>query len=315
VTQPADQSVQEGETATFSVVAEGTEPLSYQWERDGVEIAGATNPSYTTPAATLADDGALFRVVVTNSVGSVTSAEALLTVTANQGRVSAGQQVLYTFEEGSGTTIQDVSGVGAPLDLTVGDESAVSWVSGGLAVNGSTVIASAGAASKVIEAGRGSNEITIEAWVKPDNVSQDGPARIVTLSSDLQNRNFTLGQGLWGSKPSDLYDVRLRTTAVNKNGTPSVSTAAGTLQTESTHVVYTRNGAGEARIYLDGVEQASGSVGGDFSNWDVSYRLGLANELTGDRPWLGELHLVAIYDRALSGAEVSQNFEAGPGGG
>jgi hypothetical protein len=93
-----------------------------------------------------------------------------------------------------------------------------------------------------------------------------------------------------------------------------VSTGAGTLQTALTHVVYTRNAAEEARIYLDGVEQASGSVGGDFSNWDTSYHLGLANELTGDRPWLGELHLVAIFDRALTEAEVNQNFEAGPDG-
>jgi hypothetical protein len=279
-----------------------------------VEIAGATNPTYTTPATTLADDGVVFRVVISNSVGSVISAEALLTVLPNQGRVTAGQQVLYTFEEGGGTTIRDVSGVGTPLDLNISDETAVSWMPGGLVVNASTVIASPGAADKVIEAGRGSNEITIEVWIKPDNSSQDGPARIVTLSQDPYNRNFTLGQGLWGDQPSDLYDARLRTTGTSSNGTPSVSTGAGTLQTELTHVVYTRNGAGEARIYLDGGEQASGSVGGDFGNWDSSHRLGLANELTGDRPWLGELHLVAIFDRALTEAEVSQNFESGPDG-
>jgi hypothetical protein len=71
-------------------------------------------------------------------------------------------------------------------------------------------------------------------------------------------------------------------------------------------VVCTRDASGVVRIYLDGVERASRAVG---------YRLALANELTGDRPWLGEFHLVAIYDRALSQAEVSQNFEAGADGG
>jgi hypothetical protein len=79
-------------------------------------------------------------------------------------------------------------------------------------------------------------------------------------------------------------------------------------------VVYTRDTSGLAKIYIDGVEQVSGAVGGNFSNWDEGFRLALANEPTGDRPWLGEFHLAAIYDRALSQAEVSQNFEAGPDG-
>jgi PKD repeat protein len=311
---PTDQSVIEGQAATFSVVAEGTEPLSYQWQRDGVDLAGATGPSYTTPATTLADDGAIFRVVVSNTVGSMTSVEATLTVTASQGRVTAGQQVLYTFEEGSGSTVQDVSGVSAALNLSIENPAAVSWMAGGLVVNGSTLIASAGAATKVIDNAKASNEITLEAWLKPATTEQDGPARIVALSQDSSNRNFTLGQGLWGSQPSDLYDVRLRTTTTDSNGRPSLTTSAGTLSTQLNHVVYTHNASGVTKIYIDGVEQVGGTVAGDLSNWNSSYRLGLANELTGDRPWLGELHLVAIYDRALSQAEVSQNFVAGPDG-
>jgi hypothetical protein len=205
--------------------------------------------------------------------------------------------------------------VGMPLDLEVSDGAAIGWVSGGLVLHSSTVVASAGAATKVIEGARASNGLTIEAWVKPWDTSQDGPARILTLSQDPYSRNFTLGQGLWGSQPSDLYDVRLRTTTTSDNGSPSLSTPAGLLTTELTHVVYTRGASGVARIYMGGIERVSGVVGGDFSNWDEGFRLALGNELTGDRPWLGELHLVAIYDRALSQAEVSQNFEAGVDGG
>jgi hypothetical protein len=229
--------------------------------------------------------------------------------------VTEGLRVLYTFEEGSGTAVQDVSGVGAPLDLEVSDGAAIGWVSGGLVIHSSTVVASAGAATKVIDGAGDSNELTIEVWVKPGDTSQDGPARIVTLSQDPYSRNFTLGQGLWGSQASDLYDVRLRTTTTSDNGTPSLTTPAGLLTTELTHVVYTCGASGVARIYVDGVERASGTVGGDFSNWDGGFRLALANELTGDRPWLGEFHLVAIFNRALSQAEVSQNFEAGVDGG
>ena len=78
--QPSDETVTVGETATFSVVATGTAPLSYQWSQDGVDIAGATSASYTTPATTMTDDGTLFAATVSNSVGSVTSTNAMLTV-------------------------------------------------------------------------------------------------------------------------------------------------------------------------------------------------------------------------------------------
>jgi immunoglobulin I-set domain protein len=81
-TQPANQAVTAGQPATFSVVASGTAPLSYQWRKNSASISGAVSASYTTPAATSADNGAKFDVVVTNSAGSVTSAQATLTVNA-----------------------------------------------------------------------------------------------------------------------------------------------------------------------------------------------------------------------------------------
>jgi len=80
--QPASASIAVGQTATFAVTATGTVPLTYQWQRDGADIAGATTASYTTPAAQLSDNGALFRVVVTNAFGTVTSGNATLSVTA-----------------------------------------------------------------------------------------------------------------------------------------------------------------------------------------------------------------------------------------
>lgn len=80
LTQPTDQTVTVGQTATFSVSASGTAPLSYQWQRNGVDIAGATSASYTTLATALADSGATFRVIVSNAAGSATSSSATLTV-------------------------------------------------------------------------------------------------------------------------------------------------------------------------------------------------------------------------------------------
>ena len=52
-------------------------------------------------------------------------------------------------------------------------------------------------------------------------------------------------------------------------------------------------------------------VAGTLSNWSDSFPLVLANEVTGERPWLGTFYLVAIYDRALTAKEVTRNFQAG----
>src|SRR5439155_526527 len=79
-TQPVSRTVTAGQTATFSVTATGTAPLSYQWQRGGVPISGATLASYTTPSTTSGDNGAQFTVVVSNPAGSVTSSAATLTV-------------------------------------------------------------------------------------------------------------------------------------------------------------------------------------------------------------------------------------------
>jgi len=81
-TQPQDQSVTVGAAATFSVVASGTAPLTYQWSKNGTAINGATNASYTTPATVIGDNGSTFTVMVTNVAGSQTSTAATLTVTA-----------------------------------------------------------------------------------------------------------------------------------------------------------------------------------------------------------------------------------------
>jgi hypothetical protein len=79
---PVNQTVTAGQTATFTAVAGGTAPLSYQWQKNGANIAGAVATSYTTPVTTTADTGSTFRVVVSNTAGMVTSVAATLTVNA-----------------------------------------------------------------------------------------------------------------------------------------------------------------------------------------------------------------------------------------
>lgn len=220
-------------------------------------------------------------------------------------RVEPGLLVRYDFSEGHGETIHDRSGVGEPLHLTIEKNSGIRWSKGMLSVESSALIASVQPARKVIDAVKKSNAITIEAWLKPAGSSQSGPARIISLSADTSQRNVTLGQD------KELYDVRLRTTGSDRNGMPSTSSPQKSLQTRLTHAVFTRAADGVAIIYIDGKQSVRKNVSGNFGNWNDEHRLLLANEATKDRLWLGELHLVAIYDQALSAREVEQNFAAG----
>lgn len=231
-------------------------------------------------------------------------------VNAMQSRVGdSSLQALYTFAQGaSANTVYDVSGNGTPLDLAIANPALTTWNSDGtLSVNGNTIIQSAGAASKLHNALTSSNAVTVEAWIRPRNITQAGPARIATLSSSAALRNFTLGQD--GSN----YNGRLRTPQTSTNGIPDLTTTTGPVALTYQHVVYTFAG-GTARLYLNGSLISSTSVAGNFSNWDASYRFALGNELTSDRPWLGDYDLLAVYSKALSTTEVTTNYQAGRAG-
>ncbi len=80
--QPASRTVKVGQTTRFNVSATGEPPLLYQWRENGSDLPGATSDSYKTPPATADDSGSVFSVVVSNSVGSVTSRNVQLVVTA-----------------------------------------------------------------------------------------------------------------------------------------------------------------------------------------------------------------------------------------
>ena len=237
-----------------------------------------------------------------------------ITLPAAGVRVTKDLQVLYDFKEGQGQQVRDVGGVGEPLHLRIVNEAGVVWQNDGLRVNAATLITSEKPARKLIDACRSSKELTLEVWIQPANVNQDGPARILSISSSKTERNVTLGQGLYGSHAPDIYMTRLRTTRTSTNGLPAVVTPAGVATTELTHVVYTRRADGQATLYVNGQDRGVLNVAGDFSTWDDRMPLLLANEMSSDRPWLGVFRLAAIYSRALKAAEVVHNYEAGGGG-
>jgi hypothetical protein len=233
-------------------------------------------------------------------------------------RVARSLLALYRFDEGRGAVVRDVSQVGSPLDLHVDRPAAAEWLSkGGLGLRDGAFASSTEPAKKIIDACRKSNELTVEAWVKPTLASQSGPGRLVTLSSDPSHRNFTLGHGgdpdeLTGSAHRSFFIGRVRTTKTSKNGVPDLHSRNDSVVADLSHVVYTRSADGLHHLYVDGIERASEKRLGDFSTWDKNYRLAIGDEFTRDRPWQGEYFLVAIFSRAISRDEVLQNYRAGP---
>jgi len=129
--EPTGETVTIGSTATFSVSATGTAPLSYQWSQNGTVIAGATASTYTTPAATATENGYTYYVTVSNSVGSVRSTAAVLTVTAATGFPTITTQPQnQTVSIGQTATFSVVATGTAPL--------AYQWTENGLAIYGAT---------------------------------------------------------------------------------------------------------------------------------------------------------------------------------
>ena len=75
--QPASVTVVLPGPATFTVTATGND-LRYQWQKNRVDIPGATSPTYTTPATTLWDIGSGYRCLVSNSIGTTRSHPGIL---------------------------------------------------------------------------------------------------------------------------------------------------------------------------------------------------------------------------------------------
>jgi len=230
---------------------------------------------------------------------------------------------LWEFKEGPGnTTVADTSGVFPPLDLVLEgvEGSTYDWVGGyGIEFKGGYARATSTAASqKIYDLIVPRNEYTIEAWVVPGNVSQEGPAVIASYSSGASNRNFTMGQTLYS------YEFLNRNAnsgldAINTaNGNPTLITDPDDedLQATQQHVVMTFDGTNGRRIYVNG--QFTGDndtvLGGSLSEWDDGYLFVLGSETNGiNNRWAGKIRLFAIYNRALSQEQITQNFEAGVG--
>ena len=219
---------------------------------------------------------------------------------------------LWTFEEEQGDVTADLSGVQPAMDLTL---TGTEWIPGG----GINIVSGKATSNPtdsqklfdMIASGNGSQAYSIEAWITPGNVTQEGPARIVTYSQGTSERNFTLGQALYN------YNFRNRNMDPNIgiNGTPALETADADedLQATLQHVVSTYDQTSGRRIYVNGqfTDDVDEFAAEPLVNWDPTYTFVLGNETSDNRLWMGQMRHVAIYNVALTPTQIMQNYSAG----
>jgi len=242
----------------------------------------------------------------------VVSKSLLLTdglVASSGGRFESDVIALYQFKTGSGNTAYDTSGISPAANLTLTGN--VEWLgSWGLSFTNGKAQASTANSKKIHDLITSTNEFSVEAWVTPNNVSQEGPARIISYSAGDNDRNFTLGQTLYN------YDFMLQTAASNSNGQPSLSTPDDdeVLQATLQHVVMTYSAADGRRIYVNGnlIEITDETIS-PLASWDDSFALILGREASNNHVWQGNVRLLAIYNRALTQDDIAQNYNVGVG--
>ena len=127
------QTVAAGSRATFRVTVSGSGPFTYQWQRNRVNLKGATQAALSF-TATIADHNAAFRCAVKNSAGSAVSSEARLKVTA-----STSNMLYYAFEGNAA----DLSGHGLSGDVIGAGYTPAGKFGQGLKLNGEAYVSGA----------------------------------------------------------------------------------------------------------------------------------------------------------------------------
>ncbi len=257
-------------------------------------------------------------------------ADVIQTEPSAQAWYLAARRGLWWFTGFSGQnfdnrSISDTSGFGAPLTLRIrhlgaGGNSTRATSDGGLNINQAIIIESTANATKIVDAIKASNAFTVELWLRSSSASNSGPGRILTLSKDTGNqRNLTIAQGLCNGSSGSQHCLRLRTT--NASGYSQTDSGTPVTSTSLQHFVMTYSSAdSRVRVYINGSLVYNQQIGGAteaLSGWNNTYPLLLGNEYRAtsstrdERDWTGDLYLLAFYNRALSAAEISQNYAAG----
>ncbi|MEP5764072.1 MAG: LamG domain-containing protein [Halieaceae bacterium] len=227
------------------------------------------------------------------------------------GRFETNLVAKWEFREGSGTTTADTSGVQPEIPLSLSGD--YSWMgSWGVRLVNGKAQGSVNGSAKLYDLLTGTGEYSIEAWVAPNNVSQE-EAWIFGYAGGPENRNLLLSQTLYN------YEFFNRSTATegNNSGSPPLATADDDERAQATlqHVVLTYDPVSGRKIYVNGedtgdVDEAGGGL---LNNWSEVFAIVLGNDTSNSHPWAGAIRMVAIHNATLTPEQIIQNFDVGVG--
>ncbi|MDH5570606.1 MAG: LamG domain-containing protein [Gammaproteobacteria bacterium] len=218
---------------------------------------------------------------------------------------------LYEFQHlGADNIAYDTSGIEPALNLNLSGN--INWLPNyGIEIISGKAQGHTQPSKKLHDLIKATGEYSVEAWLVPANVTQEGPARIISYSANANERNFTLGQTLYN------YNYLHRSTTTDTNGEPDLSTADAdeVLQATLQHVVMTFDPINGRRIYVNGkfTGDVDPSSAGNINDWDDSFALILGNEASNNRQWKGSIRMLAIHNRAMTASQIQQNFDVGIG--
>ena len=244
-----------------------------------------------------------------------------MALTLGEGIIASGgnrhetdQFAIWEFKTGSGLTAYDTSGVGTSINLSL--IGSVTWLGGyGLEFTGGRAQADTINSDKIYTYLQDTREYAIEAWVIPSNVTQED-ANIVSYSGGDTARNFTLGQDMYNYESFNRVDLPIPA----PNGDPALSTGQDDeelAQASLQHVVVNYDPFVGRSIYVNGQlvnNLIDDDAGETIANvWDDTFAFILGNEISGNRPWMGQVKMVALHSHPLTPAQIQQNFDVGVG--
>jgi hypothetical protein len=287
---PQPVVVAPGDNITWSGYACGAPPLSYQWQRDGIPVAGATSTAFSITNVSAGSLGN-YVLVVSNLYGVATSS----TVSVDKLTAAGGNN--FTLDSNPNATKQDGLVNGATWVASNSDSAGTNRI-GVMSFNGtnSDQIIVSGATNFDSATG------TVMFWMRSAGIinTNDNPA---TLYDRLNGNGLAIFQNADGS-------LALRT-----SGNPQDLSSTGSLSDDKWHHVaatFDQGAGGEVDLYIDGQLSSSGVNNAAWS-WQPGQEieLGLSHNTNSFQAFNGWLDDVRIYNRVLTAAEVGVVFTSG----
>ena len=294
--QPQAQKVYANSNVSFPVTAEG-KYLTYQWKKNGVDLAGETNATLDITDANATNHDGNYSVVVSNDFGSVESDRNEFVVENDINKIS-GLVGWWKFDETNGTVAYDSSGNGRDGNLTNGPTWVNGKIGGALNFDGINDYVEITGYKGILD----SNQRTICAWIKSDKNS----TAIVSWGTGQNHKYWSFGISQEGLLRNSMWNGNIK-------GNQNIIT------NEWFHVASVfpekQFNFGQTILFVNSVkESVSSLIGDDLIVQTKSYRdLKIGSEAWGSswNIYDGFIDDVRIYDRALSAEEVQALYNLG----